>query len=504
MRRLAVLLAWGLVSSCATRGTLDIDCRDLAATALPAPQLVKDIQGGAATVSATPKGLGLGGDRELELLSVPDDRTANSPMFLKMLGSTKNDPAAVPTAHLLLSGGGQWGAFGAGFLSALYRGDKLPKFATVTGVSTGGLQALFIGALGDPAIDKNPAAAEQLFASLIRAYRPASEGEVVNRSSRKELAVLTGSFAGLSPLRGRLLSALCDDPVRPTTCPIIRSLAKSQTKVFLGFVKAQDGGFYFSDVTALAQRAYADTAPAGRTVDQDDLAEAQRCIAGAALASLAMPVFFQQVRVGSVKTAVKMTTYYDGGVRQSVFEIAVATTLIKAVALAQSQQNKTQDLLGKPRTPVTVPPLYVLRNGPTVMLTDEPASDYDKKSNIIDAALRAEAILVNQLEVQSIADLRLADPYGPILFRTADGFRDDHNTPGDFPQDPRLPPLPWYRSGSLTEHCLKLPKDAMFSPSFMACIMRFGRARAEGTAEPGKVSPAWLTLSPLNQPQAVK
>ena len=49
-----------------------------------------------------------------------------------------------PVQVLALSGGGQWGAFGAGFLKGWTRhGDRPAAFQVVTGTSTGSLQATF-------------------------------------------------------------------------------------------------------------------------------------------------------------------------------------------------------------------------------------------------------------------------------------------------------------------------------------------------------------------------
>ncbi|MCB2089301.1 MAG: hypothetical protein KDD98_10810 [Sphingomonadaceae bacterium] len=55
------------------------------------------------------------------------------------------DPDAAP-AMLLLSGGGGWGAFGAGFMQAWSHDSDapMPRLAAVTGISTGALQGLFV------------------------------------------------------------------------------------------------------------------------------------------------------------------------------------------------------------------------------------------------------------------------------------------------------------------------------------------------------------------------
>jgi len=67
------------------------------------------------------------------------------------LSSEISIPASLnPSGHyLLLSGGGKWGAFGAGYLNGWHfaAGDALPEFAVVTGVSTGAIlaTAAFVG-----------------------------------------------------------------------------------------------------------------------------------------------------------------------------------------------------------------------------------------------------------------------------------------------------------------------------------------------------------------------
>ena len=195
-----------------------------------------------------------------------------------------------------------------------------------------------------------------------------------------------------------------------------------------GFVEAQSGRFQFADINGIAS-----------ALDLDPRTKRQ-CIAGAALASVAMPVFFQQVKVAG-------KTYFDGGVRQSVFATFVQREI-------QSQMESEAGL-----------PLLVLRNGPTDMDPDEKAN---RKLNAVDAALRAEAILVNQVEVNSVASLRLQVPRGHIGFASADGWREQRLDMGD-PASPT---------------CLALKsaqKNAQFAPDFMRCLMAYGdrRARAE-------------------------
>lgn len=403
LRLMLSIVAFCLLGGCATRGALTVDCprfRDYIVR-LPPSALVQDIQADAGRP---------GGGQALAAVgpAVGTDPLGDSLAAGAGVGGPvtfANDKARRDV--LLLSGGGQWGAFGAGFLTRLRatHPDGFPRVRTITGISTGGLQSLFL-AVGDDAA----------MAEMLRRYQPAREPELVDRNAQWKAAI-TGSLAGLKPLRRAILGTLCTggDPGRG--CPMIDALAaEGGPDAFIGFVDAETGEFHYAPVRVLARL--------------PDRREAQQCIAGAALASAAMPVFFQQVRVGG-------RTFYDGGVRQSVFEVAVAGRAFAAASAANAP---------------TPPTLFVVRNGPTVLAADpERQSDAAALGN----ALRAEAIIVNQLEVQSIADLRLAHPTGPIRLVTADGF-DKGATP-----------------------CVKARGGVMFDPAFMRCLRHFGEQRAE-------------------------
>lgn len=420
-RWILIGLAGLSLAGCATRGALHLDCPDFAqrSYALPKSQLLRDIQADVDPTAPAPESVPQMSDPLQRSLQSGADHARLQAAF--GAGSPRRDV-------LLLSGGGQWGAFGVGFLSAL-REQHSPAFPhpqTITGVSTGALQALFLAVGTDDA-----------FAAMQRYYAPARESDVVDRNAQW-LAAVTGSIAGLKPLRRKLLAALCTDGDPAHGCPMIAALARPEAPdVFIGFVDSVDGAFHFAAIKELAQL------PA---------AAAQQCIAGAAMASVAMPVFFQQVRVGGQDPR----AYYDGGVRLSVFEAEVARR-VHAAARAAGLVDSSD------AADPSAPTLYVLRNGPTTVANaDTPQGPApDALSN----ALRAEAIVVNQLEVQSIADLRLAHPSGPILLITADG---------------------WDRAAG---PCIK-PKDVMFDPAFMHCLTRFGRTRAQR-------DPPWRALSPL-------
>jgi hypothetical protein len=160
-----------------------------------------------------------------------------------------------------------------------------------------------------------------------------------------------------------------------------------------------------------------------------------------------------------------------------VFEAGVAESLEAAMAGIEAERASRKDT-----RPVISPTLYVVRNGPTQLLGEngEPNVDTsaDEKADALTATFRAEAIVVNQLEVGSIAALRLSHPTGPIKLVTADGY----NRP--FPLNDG--------SGAVHKACAK-KKGVMFDPVFMQCLQAFGRSKASRTNP-------WLTLGELDIP----
>jgi hypothetical protein len=123
---------------------------------------------------------------------------------------------------------------------------------------------------------------------------------------------------------------------------------------------------------------------------------------------------------------------------------------------------------GRPTTPSPARekllPIYVVRNGPTTAVADDKVNT---DSGAISAAMRAEAILVNQLEVTSIAVIRIEHPTGALRMVSADGYD-------------KVP-------------CVKPTDGTMFSPPFMRCLTAFGRTKANAPAP-------WIDLSNLPLP----
>lgn len=351
------------------------------------------------------------------------------------LASRRGD-SAPGEALLMLSGGGQWGAFGAGFLDELRLRGTLPQARVVTGISTGALQSLFVS-IGTP----------EAYAALLQAYAPKSESEIVDRGGMLRV-LFKGSMAGLDPLRRRIEAALCpediiDDPARPCALDALKAMrlpdGTQSRYVLIGFTAAATGKFEYVDAVDLAQL---------------PRRMARTCITGAALASAAMPVNFEQVQINGV-------TYYDGGTRASVFEAKIAAAAREAAVRYRLGARPPGAPPAEAPAHETLFPIHVVRNGPTTVVA---APEVDEDAGPLTAAQRAEAILVNQLEVTSIAMIRIEHPTGTLRLATADGYAE--------------------------AGCDKPGGGVMFSPIFMECLTRLGRRKARS-------DPAWIELSNL-------
>jgi len=405
-------------------------------------------------------------------------------------GTFAQKPAEDSINILMLSGGGQWGAFGAGFLEGLntQAPTEYPRFHIVSGISTGALQALFVGAQGvTQAQDAGKTRAHEertdWLAELRKQYSPDSESEIVNR--RGYLAVLTkGAIAGLKPLRKRIEAALCGGVAEaPKSCPLIDALADDRSvDVMIGFVEAESGKLQYVWANKIAQ---------GKLKKGPELTlkEKQQCLTAAALASAAVPVYYQQIQIKSDEpgtlssnaSSPKKTTrtYMDGGIRQSVF-FALPDALVRLT-------HRKRDL-------------YIVRNGPTVAEVEDTAN---LSKSGISAGLRGYQLIVNQSEVASIAAMRPLFPGAKINLMTADGYKNPFDDP-----NPEIENV----SNGVGNREQKCTKDSdgregmMFDPVFMKCLRAYGRHKAfePGTNNSGqRPTLRWIEL-PRSAPPTTK
>jgi hypothetical protein len=255
----------------------------------------------------------------------------------------------------VLSGGGQYGAYGAGFLEAWRRrGGEDIEFTVVTGISTGALQSTLVF-LGEDADSAN----------LVDAYSIEDEEELAKKRASFFGIPLKNSIYSLAPARTRIEKYMTAERIRR-----VAKAANQNRTLLVGVVDAREGGFYAFDLTALAAS------------DMDEQIK-RRCYVEALMASAAVPVVFPPVYLDGHQ-------YYDGGVRASVFLDSTVNALDRLAA----------------KSPIAAD-IYLVFNG---YLEIEP--DPDLENSILATLLRTKDITFDQIErfsVQSV--LRLGDRY---------------------------------------------------------------------------------------------
>ncbi|TMM48452.1 patatin-like phospholipase family protein [Qipengyuania marisflavi] len=371
---------------------------------------------------------------------VPQMCRADDPLACSIRDAVKGGDAARQGNVLLLSGGGQWGAFGAGLFCELSKNSgsdmALPGVAVITGISTGSLQTMMLMV----ALDDSQDAEIRRFAlgQLAWGYSPEKESDVVAHSGLFKVP-LFGSAAGTAPLRQRILEALRPDGDNR----LIEAIAAAKIAGYAGFVEADSGLFKYADIGALARTAASPEQAAVR-------------LAAVTMASSAMPVFNQQLRVAGSNG--KALTYYDGGTRRSVFFDRAMTLFDHDVreAIAKTKSLAPRDFAEAYEQ--TAPTVYVVRNGPTMR---KPEPELNSKSGPLSNGQRGYDLLVNESEIGAIAALRLYNPYGRIMLTSADQYDTFPHTEGENFKD-----------------------DEMFKPAFMTCLRELGRHKANREGGP--------------------
>jgi predicted acylesterase/phospholipase RssA len=189
---------------------------------------------------------------------------------------------------LLLSSGGQWGAFSAGFLNgwSLNPADPRPEpFQVVTGVSTGALQApfAFAGRRYDPV--------------LRDLYYGVGEEAVLRRRSSIEL-LSAPSIWDPTPLEQAV------DKYMSEALLVDLAEAAQSRPLLIGATSMSSGFFEAFDLTSMAA---------------SGAAEALDCLREGLLASTAIPIAFPPRRIGG-------SFYIDGATRQGLFLESLAET----------------------------------------------------------------------------------------------------------------------------------------------------------------------------------
>lgn len=223
-------------------------------------------------------------------------------------------PAALPPASgyvvLVLSAGGQFGAYGSGFLKGW--GDRptlLPQRADVdmiTGVSTGAMMATYtyLGSSDD-------AATRFKYDNLLETQYTTLSNDDLFRPRIPIEYLWANSIFDASPLHARTEAQITE----ALLAGVIKEADHSKRLLYVGAVNADTGLFEYFDLIAIAR---------------DTGHDRRKCYAAALLASAAIPVAFNPVFING-------QMYIDGGARQNAFFVTT---------VAHALKNESKTLLG--------------------------------------------------------------------------------------------------------------------------------------------------------------
>ncbi|MBR9843927.1 MAG: patatin family protein [Rhodobacteraceae bacterium] len=229
----------------------------------------------------------VGFDRPIRIYDDAEDEDFES-LLTSYRGWAAHWPGARSGLNILaLSGGGQHGAFGAGVLAGWTDSGNRPRFDMVTGISTGALIAPF-AFLGSGYDER-----------LKRFYTKTSTKDILTVSLSGLLGG-RGSFASTAPLAVAIERELDDDLIRA-----IGREARAGRSLLIGTTNIDAERPVLWDIGAMAQV---------------DTPEARAMIRRVILASAAIPIAFEPVRIPVTDgTLQREELHVDGGLTRQIF-----------------------------------------------------------------------------------------------------------------------------------------------------------------------------------------
>lgn len=292
---------------------------------------------------------------------------------------------AMEIRHLVLSGGGQHGSFGTGFLAGM---DPYPDYDIVTGVSTGALQAplAILGKKAPPA-DRLLTAADDFpplpgdrtnLGDLVAGYT-ISRQDTLYRDYGKTGVIRGARMGDLEPLRTRI-----DKIMTPQT---LRELAELEPgkELFVLLLNWDTGHAEAVDMLALSRR----------FANGD--AHARSCFMDVLIAASSEPI-------GTPPVPIDDHLYVDAGLRFGVFaRDAISIGNVVAAGLRPTVQALQHDMDPQKSENASPPPLVftdMIRNGDMDVREWRP-----EKYDALDVINRARSILVNQVYAFSMDEV---------------------------------------------------------------------------------------------------
>jgi predicted acylesterase/phospholipase RssA len=387
-------------------------------------------------------------------LSPEEDRMVQELMEAaqrRNLAEPQSPGAKEEIRQLILSGGGQWGSFGSGYLSAWARrdGDRLPSFDSVTGVSTGALQATlaFLGRDPPPA-DRTFPVSEDFPAGwqgsderqysvddLIAGYT-ITKPETLYRTYGIKGIVRKATAGDLAPLEIRMKRI-----ITPATLEAVAREGAKRRQLKVALVNWDTGQAVAVDMVKLASR-----------FDGSNFAAVQTCYVQVLLAASSETLGMPPVRIGSETATPGQDNgdseglYFDAGIRFGVFAD-------KARALGRAAAARLEEEGG----PDTIAATYIIANND---LHVSPIEDKKRpKYNALDLMGRARQILVNQIYLMSVERIFAAsEEEEKVRFAFVDSGVVKVCGPIKVAQKAELGDKPFY-------------------PKFMQCLMAEGKKR---------------------------
>ena len=356
---------------------------------------------------------------------------------------------------LLLSGGSQHGAFGAGFFRGMKASDGIPDYDIVTAVSTGALQStlVFLANRPEPADRTSFPAYMSIDRGLGRpgtsniddlalGYAIGNERDLLKVSSLGYAgAALHGSIAKFTPLRALVAALITEDTIRD-----VAKEAANHRMLFVGITNLDDGYGYAVDLTKLAAEAVAD----------NRVAAVRDCYIDTLIASSSVPPGVPPVALVS-DAAPQANLYMDGGARFGVF-----FDQLRGVVSA-----------GKPAD-VTLIVNGGLYGGPWLDKNDNPVG----KWSAVSFGLRAVDILENQVYRLSVADAEdWAVSHGTLHM----AFISNENL-GTMTMEPDAwhYPAGGASCGQASDNDKQASKPQEFHATYMRCLIDYGEHRGSG------------------------
>ena len=366
---------------------------------------------------------------------------------------------------LVLSGGSQHGAFGAGLFAGL---DGGPPYEVVTAVSTGALQSTFVFLAHDglpgrryrPYMSKAPAIGSpgrSNIEDLEMAYAIGGESDLLKVGKLGFVgAAVRGSLATFTPLRTMLEGMISDE-----TLERVRAEARAHRRLLVGVADLDDGNGYALDLTRLVEEA-------------PDVSAVRECYIDALIASATVPPGVPPVTLNvdfdpDGAHDVRPALFMDGGALFGVFFQQVRD----AVA-----QPPSPDRPPVP-TDVTLVVNGMLHGRPWLRDDGTPVGDW----SVVSFGLRAVDLLQTQVYRFSVDDVeKWALPNGTLRMAFISNENLAHLTESP---DAHL----FTNDAKETKTCADFREEDRtrdhpqeFDARYMQCLIDYGRAR--GAADP--------------------